>query len=129
MPRASHVHSSAMPLVSALGSQNLAITMTHGSHCCRAFASWKEFVAISKDKQAQLQWASRACFASQLQRSWTAWTAHVHRQRLLRRALESRQVGLYITTPSHNPALDCVLLAALLLCCLDCTNANPPRDW
>lgn len=60
----------------------------------RALASWKEFVALSKEKRIKVQKASKACFASSLQRAWTTWQAIVHRHKLLRRALESRQVGL-----------------------------------
>ncbi len=61
---------------------------------CRAFASWKEFVVMSSDKRAKVQRASQACFASSLQRAWTTWRTHVHRQHLLRKALEGRQVSL-----------------------------------
>ena len=61
---------------------------------CRAFASWKEFVILGKEKHAKVQRASKACFASSLQRAWTTWQATVHRNKLLRKALESRQVSL-----------------------------------
>ena len=64
-----------------------------GLYCCRAFASWTEFVALSNEKKAKLQQASRACFASSLQRALKTWRTHVHRQRVLRRALEGRQVS------------------------------------
>ena len=60
----------------------------------RAFASWKEFVALSSEKRAKLQQASRACFASSLQKAWTTWRTWVRRQGLLRKALEGRQVSL-----------------------------------
>ena len=49
---------------------------------------------LSCEKRDKLQKASKACFASTLQRAWTLWGAHVHRQKLLRKALESRQVSM-----------------------------------
>ena len=63
---------------------------------CRAFASWKEFLALSSHKSAMLERASKACFASSMQRAWTTWQAHVHRLRVLRKALEGRQVSSLI---------------------------------
>ena len=66
---------------------------------CRAFASWKEFMILGQEKRAKVQKASKACFASSLQRAWTKWQAAVHRNKLLRRALESRQVSLPLPLP------------------------------
>ncbi len=63
---------------------------------CRAFASWKEFVVVSSEKRAKVQKASRACFASSLQRAWATWRTHVHRHHLLRKALEGRQVSSHL---------------------------------
>ena len=74
---------------------------------CRAFASWKEFVALVREKREQLQRASRACFASQLQRAWASWAAHVRRQRLLRSALESRQVCCSTPVNSVDSGRNC----------------------
>ena len=87
--------------------------------CCRAFASWREFVAVTGEKRERLQRASRACFASQLQRAWSSWAAHVHRQRLLRRALESRQVCPLCSHVSHaddSNVCDVVCTQGLCVC-------------
>ncbi|KAL3156620.1 hypothetical protein ABBQ38_000907 [Trebouxia sp. C0009 RCD-2024] len=67
----------------------------------KALASWKEFVALAKDKRAKVQKASQACFASSLQRAWATWQATVHRNKLLRKALESRQAGLVRSYLQH----------------------------
>lgn len=48
---------------------------------------------LTKEKRGLVQKASRACFASSLQRAWSTWQTIVHRHKLLRRALESRQVS------------------------------------
>ena len=67
---------------------------------CRAFASWKEFMVVSSEKRAKVQKASRACFASSLQRAWATWRTHVHRHHLLRKALEGRQVSSHLQASS-----------------------------
>ena len=86
-------------------------------NACRAFASWKEFVVFSSEKQAKLQKASKACFASSLQRAWTTWQAQEHRQKLLRRALESRQVSMPCSSPCRFLAMT-ILLHLINLCWL-----------
>ena len=54
---------------------------------------------LGQEKRAQVQKASKACFASSLQRAWTKWQATVYRNKLLRRALESRQVSIPLPLP------------------------------
>ena len=51
-------------------------------------------MALAKEKRAKVQKASQACFASSLQRAWATWQTTVHRHKLLRKALESRQVNI-----------------------------------
>ncbi len=53
-------------------------------------------MVVSSEKRAKVQKASRACFASSLQRAWATWRMHVHRHHLLRKALEGRQVSSHL---------------------------------
>lgn len=49
---------------------------------------------LTKEKRGMVQKASQACFASCLQRAWSSWQATVHQHKLLRKALETRQVSI-----------------------------------
>ena len=81
-------------IVHVLALSHLPAWLTDWTCVFRAFASWKEFVTLSCEKRGKLEKASKACFASTLQRAWAVWRAHLHRHKLLRKALESRQVNM-----------------------------------